>query len=121
MRCKVYRLYDHGVRLDKHAAQQNSPKVGRLIYELRVRAPTVELTVFMAQLFATSSDQLILPVLDGARLLKVNGDGLLLHGTEVVATRGKNQLANPGRNPVLRCKAGVTPLVRLEGAPRWIT
>jgi hypothetical protein len=92
MRCKVYRLYDHGVRLDKHAAQQNSPKVGRLGYELSVRAPTVELTVFVARLFATGSDQLILPVLNGARLLRVNDDGLLLHGTEVVPGRG-------GRSP----------------------
>lgn len=89
MRCKVYRLYDYGVRLEKHAAQQNSPKLGRLIYELRVRAPTVELTIFVAQLFATGSDQLIIPILNGARLLNVNADGLLLHGTEVVTARGK--------------------------------
>lgn len=105
MRCKVYRLYDHGVRLEKHAAQQNAPKVGRLIYELSVRAPTVELTVFIAQLFATSSDQLILPVLNGARLLRVNGDGMLLHGTEVIATQGKKS-AGESYTQAWLCKLG---------------
>ena len=105
MRCKVYRLYNHGVRLEKHAAQQNSPKVGRLVYELSVRAPTVELTVFIAQLFAASSDQLILPVLKGARLLKVDGDGLLLHGTEVIAPQGKKSVGESYTQSWL-CKLG---------------
>ena len=105
MRCKVYRLYDHGVRLEKHAAQQNSPKVGRLIYELSVRALTVEHTVFTAQLLATGSDQLILPVLNSARLLKVNGDGLLLHGTEVVAARGRKSVGESYTQAWL-CKLG---------------
>ena len=105
MRCKVYRLYDHGVRLEKHAAQQNAPKVGRLFYQRRDRVPTVELTVVMAQLFATGSDQLILPVLNGARLLKVNGDGLLLNGTEVIAARGKKSIGESYMQAWL-CKLG---------------
>lgn len=89
MHCKVYRLYDHGVRLDKHAVQQNAPKVGRLLYETRVRAPQIERTVFTAQLLAVSSDQYVLPALDGAWLVKLNADGLLLYGTEVVPGRGR--------------------------------
>jgi len=77
---------------------------GRLTYELSVRAPTVALTVFIAHLFATSSDQLILP-LNGARPLKVNGDGLLLHGTEVVEPQGKES-ASESYTQAWHCELG---------------
>ena len=105
MRCKVYRLYDHGIRLDKHAAQQNSPKVGRLEYEIRMRGDKIERTVFMAQLFATGSDQLILPVLDGACLVRANGDDLLLYGTEAIAGRGRKSVGESYMQAWL-CKLG---------------
>ena len=64
MHCKVFRLYDHGIRLEKHAAQQNSPKVGRWVYGPRVRTPEMSDNVFTVQLLATGSDQCILPVLE---------------------------------------------------------
>ena len=105
MHCKVYRLYDHGIRLEKHAAQQNSPKIGRLDYEVRTRADKIERTVFMAQLFATGSDQLILPVLDGAWLVRANADGLLLYGTEVVPGRGRKSVGESYTQAWL-CKLG---------------
>ena len=86
MQCKVYRLYSNGVLLSEHHRQQQ-PRVGRLIYAARIRHKQVRLTVFTAQLLELRSEEMVLPPIDSAVILRISDRGMLIGGQEVIARR----------------------------------
>lgn len=88
--CKIYRLYSNGTRLSENLIDR-APKIGRLLYRARIRHEKIAFTVFTAQLVELTSDNLVIPPLDSAILLRISERGMLLCGQEVIARgRGKN-------------------------------
>ena len=92
MHCKVYRLYSNGVKLSD-AVRQRAAKEGRLLYACRIRHEQIRLSVFTAQLVELNSDQLVIPPIDSAVILRVSDRGLLVAGQEVIA-RGSGRNAH---------------------------
>ena len=90
MECTVYRLYSNGILLPKQH-RQTQPRVGRLIYAARLRHKQVRLTVFTAQLLELRSEDMVLPPIDSAVILRINDRGMLVSGQEVVARRGNTK------------------------------
>lgn len=88
--CKVYRLYSNGVKLSEQA-RQTQPKIGRLLFAARIRHKQIRLTVFTAQLLELKSEDMVLPPIDSAVILRINDRGLLVAGQEVVARRSSNK------------------------------
>ncbi len=82
--CKIYRLYSRGVKLPE-TLRDRAPQIGRLLYRARIAHEQIRLTVFTAQLVALHSDQLVIPPLDSATLIRVNERGMLFCGQEVIA------------------------------------
>ena len=87
MQCKVFRLYSNGVKLSD-AVLQRAPKEGRLLYASRIRHEQIRLSVFTAQLVELNSDQLVIPPIDAAVILRISDRGLLVAGQEVIARGG---------------------------------
>jgi hypothetical protein len=85
--CKIYRLYSNGLKLPE-ALRDRAPKIGRLLYRARIGHEQIRLTVFTAQLVDLKSDQLVIPPLDSATLIRINERGLLFCGQEVIARGG---------------------------------
>ena len=85
--CKIYRLYSNGVKLPE-TVRDRAPKIGRLLYRARIPHEQIRLTVFTAQLVDLKSDQLVIPPLDSAIVVRISERGLLLCGQEVIARGG---------------------------------
>jgi hypothetical protein len=85
--CKVYRLYSNGIQLSE-AARLSVPREGRLLYSARIRHEQVRLSAFTAQLVELNNDQLVIPPIDSALILRMNERGILIAGQEVIARGG---------------------------------
>lgn len=85
MFCTVYLLRRKGEKLPTQAIRQ-VPYRGEFRYQLRLIGKIPQWNVMKATLLGADGARYVVPVLDKARIVKIQGDGMLITGTEVVPT-----------------------------------
>lgn len=85
MFCTVYLLRRKGEKLPTQVVRQ-VPYRGELRYQLRLVGKSPQWNVMKATLIAQDGARYVVPVLDKARIVQVQGDGILIAGTEVIPT-----------------------------------
>ncbi len=78
----VYRMMDHGQRLERAAAQARSPARGELLLRARLTNRGPGWDVFLATLLRPDYGY-VLPPLDQAKITAIRGRWMLIAGTEV--------------------------------------
>jgi hypothetical protein len=81
----VYRLFHHGVAVDRQLLRECQPAVGDLELRLRMLGRVPGRNVYLAVLRAR--DSYVIPPLDHARVVQLSGRWLLIEGEEVVMQR----------------------------------
>jgi hypothetical protein len=81
----VYRLFRHGVAVDRQLLRECQPAVGDLELRLRMLGRVPGRNVYLAVLRAR--DSYVIPPLDHARVVQLSGRWLLIEGEEVVMQR----------------------------------
>lgn len=82
---RVYCLYEKGFRLDRASVLRSTPAVGELALIDRPDLPRQG--VLIAQLMRGDKSYL-LPVLDGAKVVRMTRRGLLIEGKEIIPPKG---------------------------------
>lgn len=85
MFCTVYLLRRKGEKLPAQVVRQ-VPYRGELRYQLRLIGKSPPWNVMKATLIGEDGARYVVPVLDKARIVKVQRDGILITGTEVLPT-----------------------------------
>jgi hypothetical protein len=89
VQASVYRLFHHGVAVDRQQLRQCQPAVGDLELRLRMLGRVPRWNVYLAALRA--GDSYLIPPVDHARVVQLSGRWLLIEGEEVVMQRSQER------------------------------
>jgi hypothetical protein len=92
MRATVFRLRDKGQRLDGKTIEARGGVVGEFLFAPRL----YRATIMLATLVADDLETYLIPPIDGATLLKVDGRGMLISGTELISRRDTKKARSDG-------------------------
>ena len=85
MYCTVFLLRHKGEKLHADVVRR-APRRGELRFQLRLIGKSPQWHVMKASLIGPDGARYVAPVLDQARLVTIQRDGLLITGTEVIPT-----------------------------------